>query len=81
MKKKLFIKFLLCFVGFLVFLIIQYKYFGSRGIGPLSWIEIWHNLPMYIIFAFGFAVFMYICNYFFTYQEVKDEEEENKKKY
>jgi len=66
MKKNLFIKFLLYFTGFLLFLVIQYKYFGSRGIGPLSWVEIWHNLPMYIIFSLGFAVSILIYLRYFT---------------
>ncbi len=49
--------FFICnFLGFLVLLIFLFKFFSFKEMGPFSWKEIWHYLPIDIIISLIFAV-------------------------
>jgi len=58
------------FLGFLSFLIIVRKFFSDRGVGPLSWQEIYQNLFFFIMHSLFFAVFV-----FFGVSRGKDKKE------
>jgi hypothetical protein len=68
-RKNNIISFVLNFLAFLSFIIVVRKKFTSKGIGPLSWQEIYDNLLFYVLWSLLFAVGRLVYSYYFTGQE------------
>jgi len=80
-RNKNIIIFLLSFFVVLVVFILFRKLFYSLELKPQTWIEIWHNLPAYIVFALIAAIFITIYECYFTEWELKKDEDEDEDKY
>ncbi len=61
-KSKRILVSIVSFFCFLSFIIIVRKFCTSRGIGTLSWQEIYHDLFFYIVSSLLFAVIIYLKN-------------------
>ena len=57
-KHKLIRFFLLSFIGWLVVFITGAKFGLSREMGPHNWQEIYDNVHVYLLMAFGGAIFL-----------------------
>ena len=63
--------FLLSFIGWFVVFVLLHRFSSSRGMGPYSWQEIYDDLHIYLLMAFGGAVFFTLCYLVDKYEKKK----------
>ena len=58
---KIILFFLLSFIGWFVIFVLSHKYASPFGMGPYSWQEIYDDLHVYFLMAFGGAIGFTLC--------------------
>jgi hypothetical protein len=72
-KYKIIQKIFILFLAFLALFVIMYKYFSPLGRGPLTWKEIYNDLPFFLLYSLIAAIIMY-------FQLPVNKDKENNKK-